>query len=337
MPPKPVAQPRLAPRLYQLATEALARDIRSGTLPAGRPLTQTGVADRFGISRAPARKALEDLADLGLLMRSASGRFHVAAGQQNSTVDAAQDDPGHAADPESGRLMPQTSGALLYPEVELAIVSRSSLAQWRVNESMIARHYGVSRTVAREVVVRLEQRGIIVKDDAGRWLAPALTQTNIDELYELRWVLEPLAMEKAAPLLPAGYLAGLRHELEAAMQPGAAICSALLDRLEHRLHVELLGYCGNRALMQAISLPQALLIAHHFLYSWTLELFGTEPFLGEHLDIIRKLEDGDLPAAKAALIAHLRISRRRAMLRIDAIKDLHPPEALPYLEALDPA
>ncbi len=323
---------RLAPRLYQLATEALARDIRSGTLTGGEALTQNGVALRFGISRAPARKALEDLADLGLLTRSASGRFAVAQGQQTGAAPARA-----SADPENDRLTPQTSGALLYPEVELAIVSRSSLGAWRVNESVIARHYGVSRTVAREVVVRLEARGIIVKDDAGRWFAPALTQTNIDELYELRWVLEPLAMEKAAPLLPAGYLAELRRELEAAMQPGAVIDSALLDRLEHLLHVELLGFCGNRALMQAISLPQALLIAHHFLYSWTLELFGTEPFLGEHLEIIRKLEDGDLPAAKAALTAHLRISRRRAMLRIEAIQELVPPQPLPYLEAVEPA
>lgn len=108
---------------------------------------------------------------------------------------------------------------MLCPEIETAIVSRTSLAGWRVNESMLARHYGVSRTVARDVVARLQERGIIVKDNASRWIAPVLTHANIDELYELRWVLEALAMEKAAPHLPDGYLDDLRHERESAMAP----------------------------------------------------------------------------------------------------------------------
>ncbi len=325
--------PRIAPRLYELATEALTAAIASGELPPGQALTQNGVAERFGISRAPARKTLEDLAALGWLERSGSGRYRVSA----TLPQHAEPPPADAHPVPQDRLRQQPSWELLYPEIEMAVVARSSIAAWRLNESVLARHYGVSRTVARDVVSRLQQRGIINKDDAGRWLAPALTASSLDELYELRWVLEPLAMEKAVPRLPLGHLAMMRAELEAAMVPGAPLDAEILDRLEHRLHVELLGYCDNRALMRAISLPQALLIAHHFLYSWTLELFGTEPFLGEHLDIIQRLEEGDIASAKAALVAHLRISRRRAMLRIEAVQDLIPPEPLSYLERVEPA
>lgn len=345
--------PRRAPRLYQLATDALSQAIATGELTPGQALTQNGIATRFGISRAPARKALEDLAEAGLLERGGSGRYRVAAtanGAANLPDPARRDPLARCAAPPTtpptttaatttmtppDRLRLQPSWELLYPEIEMAVVARSSLAAWRLNESVLARHYGVSRTVARDVVARMQQRGVLIKDDNGRWIAPALTPANLDELYELRWVLEPLAMEKAVPRLPHGYLASMRQELENAMAPGAALDAALLDRLEHRLHVEMLGYCNNRALMQAISLPQALLIAHHFLYSWTLELFGTEPFLGEHLDIIQRLEEGDVTSAKAALVAHLRISRRRAMLRIEAVQDLIPPDPLPYLERIE--
>lgn len=317
------AEKRLAPRLYQQARDALAQDITSGALPKGTPLTQLGLADRFGISRAPARMALDELTGIGLIERIGS-RYKVAG---TSETHAAPDMP-------ETRLTPRTSWELLYPEIELAIVARTSLASWRVNEAEMARYHGVSRTVARDVMGRLQQRGIIRKDDSSRWFAPALTATNVDELFELRWLLEPVAMEKAIPNLPAGFLDRMQLALEAAMARDARIDGAVLDRLEQQLHVELLGHCRNDALMRAISLPQALLVAHHFLYQWTLELFGTEPFLGEHLKIVTSLQAGDVAGAKAALVAHLRISRRRAMLRIQAVQDMIQPDPLPYLERL---
>ena len=318
----------LAPRLYQQAATEIAREIAGGGLPRGSVLTQTHLAQRFGISRSPARQALEELAAQGLVARRSSGRYEVVA----------DGIAGATASPFAPvRLTPRTSWEALYPEIEMEIVARTSLGSWRVNEAMLARHTGVSRTVARDVVGRLQNRGIIQKDDSGRWFAPALTGHHIDQLFELRWLLEPVAMEKALPHLPPGLLPAMRAELEVAMAPGAHRDSALLDYLEQRLHVEMLGHCGNDALIRAIQLPQSLLIAHHMLYQLTLELFGTEPFLAEHLEIVSRLQTGDIEGAKAALVMHLRISRRRAMLRIEAVQEMIQPAPLPYLERISAA
>ena len=309
--------------LWQAAAEALADEIARGALPAGARLGPSEVARRFGISRTPARRALDRLREAGLI-------------DGEAVAPAA----GHASGPRSPvpRQLTVPSGwERLYPVVELAIMSRTPLGGWRVNEAELARHHGVSRTVAREVAARLHQRGILRKDGSGRWVAPALTPDYTDELYELRWVLEPVALEKAAPRLPPGYLAGLRADLQAAMDEGALHDSAVLDRLEQQLHVDLLSHCANAALMQAMNLAQSLLVAHHVLYRWTLDLFGTEPFLAEHLEVVSRLDAGDIAGARDALVAHLRISRRRAMLRVEAVRDLIQPEPLPYLVRLEPA
>ncbi|MFG6079547.1 GntR family transcriptional regulator [Paracoccus litorisediminis] len=319
---------RLAPRLYQQATQMLQRDIVEGRLPDGLALTQMGIAERFGISRAPARRALEALTGMGLLERQQSGRYRVVA------TGPAPASPPAAEGPR--RLIPRMGWEMLYPRIEMEVVSRTSLGGWRLNEAELARHHGVSRTIARDVVGRLQNRGVITKDDSGRWIAPGLTPRHIDELFELRWLLEPVAMEKALPHLPPGLLDAMQAELQSAMAPDAHRDAALLDHLEHRLHVELLSFCGNDALLRAIRLPQSLLIAHHLLYQLTLELFGTEPFLAEHLEIVTRLRTGDIDSAKAALVAHLRISRRRAMLRIEAVQDMIQPEPLSYLERITP-
>ncbi|MCX8998324.1 GntR family transcriptional regulator [Rhizobiaceae bacterium BDR2-2] len=323
----------IAPKLYRRACDALAADIAGGIIAPGTRLTETAVAGRFGISRAPARQALAELARLGHVRKAEARGYDVvdgAAPQARSPgTDAAGAPP--SGDPKIHFL---SSWELIYPDIEIEIVSRTSLAGWRINEALLAKHYGVSRTVARDVVARLQQRGIVQKDDKGRWHAPALTSQHIDELYELRWVLEPLALEKAVPRLPKGLLARMRAHVEAALA-ATEVDGSTLDALEQELHVELLGHCGNASLMRAISLPQALLVAHHFLYRWTSELFDTEPFLPEHLDIIACLERGDTGAAGAALVDHLKISRQRAMLRIQAVAEIIRPDELPYLERLE--
>jgi DNA-binding GntR family transcriptional regulator len=194
----------------------------------------------------------------------------------------------------------------------------------------------VSRTVTRDVIGRLQQRGVVQKDERGRWFAPALTPEHVGELYELRWLLEPVALAKAAPNLPGCLVAELRAELLAALERAPEIEGATLDRLEHGLHVRLLGFCGSGALMQAIAFPQSLLIAHRFLYHWTSELFEIEPLIPEHLDILDRLQAGRVPAAAKALENHLRVSRDRAIARIEVITRGADPEPIAYLERLPP-
>jgi DNA-binding GntR family transcriptional regulator len=318
-----------APKLYQSARDRLALDIAKGALAKGRHLSETWVAQHFGISRAPARQALLELVARGLLDKPKGRRGYIVSG---SAAGSGFDQD--ATLTKRGPIQFLPSWQRIYGEIEREIFARTSIASWRINELALARHYGVSRTVARDVVARLQQRGIIDKAEGGRWLAPALTEKRLHDLFELRWVLEPLALEKALPRLPAGLLDRLSRNLEAAVS-AAEVPSATLDALEQELHVELLGYCDNQALLEAVRLPQTLLVAHHFLYQWTSGLFATEPFLPEHLAVVRALQSGNLEGAQAALAHHLQISQQRALLRVQTIARGIEPYELPYLERQD--
>ena len=139
-------------------------------------------------------------------------------------------------------------------------------------------------------------------------------------------ILEPVALVKAAPNVPPGFLAGMRAHLEAAIANAREVDGSTLDELEQEMHVLLLGRCGNRTLMQTITLAQSLLIAHRFLYRWTPRLFESEPFLPEHLEIVERLEDGDAAEAARALgQASSRLSQDRAIARIAVVaRELDP-------------
>lgn len=174
-----------------------------------------------------------------------------------------------------------------------------------------------------------------VRTNRGRWYAPALTPDYIDELYELRWVLEPLALVKAAPRVSPQFIQRMRINLQDATENARRITGTTLDALEEEMHVVLLSHCGQRALMQAITLSQSLLIAHRFLYRWTPRLFDTEPFLPEHMEIVQCLEANEVDRASRALEQHLRVSRDRAVARVNAVVREFRPDELPYLTRLD--
>jgi DNA-binding GntR family transcriptional regulator len=321
---------RVAP-LYMKAFHILATQIHGGEIEANARLQETHIAERFGISRAPARQALELLKERGYVTKLPSRGYMVCPDAGSKPLDI---DPGLLEEGET-RLSNTASWETIYGEVEGEIVSRISLGSWRVNEAELARCYNVSRTVAHDVVARLQQRGVVQQNDRSHWIAPGLTPRHIGELYEMRWVLEPIALIKAAPNIPPAELETAMANLEAAIGDPENTDGAVLDRLEEELHVSLLKHCGNEALLKAITLHQSLLIAHRFLYRRTPHLFGTEPFLPDHhrvLDCLRRGFSGD--AAKA-LEDHLRVSLDRAIARVDDVAQQYRPDHLSYLEMID--
>lgn len=322
-----------APRLYERAHAILGERISDGAIPAGSVLLESHVAAQFGISRAPARQALARLERDGLVRRSEGHGFVVRARG------------GRAAPPAGGRgpildepmrLESAASWARIYGEVETEIVARTAFGAWRVNESDLAKYYRVSRTVARDVLARLQQRGVVRKDDKSRWYAPGLTRAYVGELYEMRRVLEPAALLAAAPIAPTAQIRALRANLEAAIARADSLDGDALDRLEAEMHVAFLGHCPNATLLEALGVYQSLLIAHSFLYRWGPQLYESEPFLPEHLEIAVRLEAGHFAEAAGALERHMRLSLDRAVARLDVVARGMRPPTLPYLDPIDP-
>ncbi|MCU0907224.1 MAG: GntR family transcriptional regulator [Rhodobacteraceae bacterium] len=227
--------------------------------------------------------------------------------------------------------------------VEDAITARIAFGSWQVPETALARTFGVSRTVARDVLARLQGRGL-VEMQGGRWVAPGLDARRVDELYRLRALLEPAALREAAPRLPSGLVTGAIARLQAAAAAPSDV--ARLDALEQDLHVDLLGRCDNHTLIAAIRQPQSLLIAHRFLYRATAALFSTEPFVAEHLEVYRSLALGRTDDAARHLHDHLMASRTRAVWRLDSLRNVTPGRAhgalpdgldsVPYLRPMVP-
>ena len=87
----------------------------------------------------------------------------------------------------------------------------------RLQEVSLAAQLGVSRTPVREALARLESEGMIVVEGRG-FVVPELTDADIEEIYELRFLLEPAAVSSAvAEVTSAADLASMSSAIEDAI------------------------------------------------------------------------------------------------------------------------
>lgn len=92
-------------------------------------------------------------------------------------------------------------GERIYEELGSALSTCIAFGHFRLDEQAAAEHYGVSRTVVREALMRLRDRGLVEKEPYSQWLAGPLTAREVTEDYELRACLEPEALRQSAPRL----------------------------------------------------------------------------------------------------------------------------------------
>ena len=87
----------------------------------------------------------------------------------------------------------------------------------RLQEVGLAAQLGVSRTPVREALARLESEGMIAVEGRG-FVVPELTDADIEEIYQLRFLLEPAAARSAvAEVTGAADLASMSSAVDDAV------------------------------------------------------------------------------------------------------------------------
>src|SRR5690606_1826112 len=96
----------------------------------------------------------------------------------------------------SSRVLRRTQGIVeeVYELIRADIMSLRIPPESRISIDELARQLGVSQTPIREALSRLEATGLVTKRHfVGYCCAPQLNRQQLDQLYEMRLLLEPLA------------------------------------------------------------------------------------------------------------------------------------------------
>ncbi|MCX5518274.1 GntR family transcriptional regulator [Kaistia defluvii] len=306
---------------YASITERLRRGIESGSLPEGAVLLEGPLASIFGSSRSPVKQALARLEEEGLLSRfDGRGLLVGTAGEPiRLKITAEMFDMDAAAMPATKHFAWQS----LYYDFEREVILRSVFGRFRVNELALARHFNVGRTVARDLLIYAQQVGIVAKGEKSHWWIVPLDEARFQDLYDLRMLLEPAALETAVGAIPTTVLSAMAGRLEDGINRAGDAGIAELDVLEEELHIGCLSYGRNPEIVEALKRTRCILVSgKHFQVALQRQPFF-DSFMEEHLEILQAIGRQDVNGAKHLLRAHLEASSEKAAERLAAFRATH--------------
>lgn len=309
--------------LYELIYAVLREHLVDGSFPAGLVLGKSAVARAFHSSRTPAVAALQRLRAEGLI-RDFDGLGYLAGRAPAAPIRRKLADAGLRLPPDiAASLKVRSRQGRIYPDAEHAVAACLAYGRFHLNESALAEHYDVSRTVAHEVLTRMERTGLISQHVNKRWYAGPLTAERLSEHFEMRWLLEPAALGQAMERLDRDVLESRRKRVAEAqrhpLKPGYR------ERLEIDLHVDTVLECNSGELRDAIRRNQLPLIATHSTFARQSYPDEIDLMLAEHLTIFDHILAGRKRRAMAALEAHIRRSLQPNVDRLTRLGPL-PPE-----------
>ncbi|TDC65871.1 GntR family transcriptional regulator [Micromonospora sp. KC207] len=153
-----------------------------------------------------------------------------------------------AASPMDGELESPSLVDLAVSRLTREILSGRSEPGERLVEEQLTRRLGISRAPLREALRLLAQQGLVEHVPRRGVRVATLSDRDVRELYELRDVLERVAVRRAIPVPREADLAGLRTALDQ-MRDATRIGDRLAVAESHRaFHVALVALAGNRQL-----------------------------------------------------------------------------------------
>lgn len=220
-----------------------------------------------------------------------------------SMVEVVEEPP---PDP-TNRVSRATLASQVEEAVRVDIVTGALEPGRRLRASELSDRYGVSATPLREALQRLSARGLVeLGPRLGATVAP-LSIGELHDIYDLRAILEPLALEQAIELGDDRWVERVRQayrRLEHAGEDSSSMSpAAMLDwsHIHRAFHDALLEACGSRWLLRFID----MLSDHSERYRMLSLRHPVRRSLQEHRAIFVAATSRDAQAATVALRQHL--------------------------------
>ncbi len=170
----------------------------------------------------------------------------------------------------------------------------------RLNESQLALRYGVGKTPVREALGVLQQEGLVEVVPRVGYLTSRVTVQDVDNIFDLRKIVEGAAAEKAATAITEE---SLQHLEQVHWDFGAGDRESYLRFLEEnsKFHCTIAEASGNQRLVEVVTW---LLEQTQRLIILKLDLStGLDELVEQHRQILAALRQRDPAQVRDAMIS----------------------------------
>lgn len=230
--------------------------------------------------------------------------------QMSDGSSAAGASTGSPAAPRFEPIMSRTLVDTVVEQLRGSILSGRFAPGERLVEAELARELGISRGPIREALALLEKDGIVVNVPRRGKFLPAFDGRTIDEIYSLRRVLEPYAVQLLIASLTDPKLASLHESLDRLRDAAEAGDIGGLAQRDIDLHNRLYELAGHDLLRKvwAESISGKL----RMLLNVTVRTHPFPATVDNHRLIVDAIADEDGRRARKLIIDHIDDARQRA-------------------------
>jgi DNA-binding GntR family transcriptional regulator len=169
-----------------------------------------------------------------------------------------------------------------------------------LSQAGLAVEYGVSRIPVRDALQQLAGEGLVELRGSTAVVSP-LSIEDLQELYELREAVEPIATRLAVPRVGRAAIARMTRLLDAMDDP--ALTSAGWVETNAAFHAEVYSPAGRPRMVALVEQLRRLTDRYLYLH---LDVIGQSAHLqDEHRQILEAVRAGDAAAAAELTRSHL--------------------------------
>jgi DNA-binding GntR family transcriptional regulator len=223
--------------------------------------------------------------------------------------------------------MKGTLGGSVYDRLKSDVTSWAFKPGQRLPEGSVAERYGVSRTPVREALRKLEQEGLVVYVPQHGYSARNLNLRDLNELYQVRVLLEAWATSIAAEAARnraegTSELEELRATWEERVRETPTPGDPDLIYADEAFHETIARVCGNRYLLSLLrSINERIRIIRIFDFRSQERIAATYE---EHVRVIRRVTEGEIEEAERTMREHIQNSQRHVSTNaMQALLEMH--------------
>jgi len=219
---------------------------------------------------------------------------------------------------------PKSLTQIAYESLRKSILNGEMRAGELYNEMAIAKQLGISRTPIREALLELSNKGMVSFLPRRGVVVRSLSEEDVNELFELRQVLETHFITKLAAKPSDCNFSVLEQNIK--KQKNAALKNSIPNYLRYNgaFHYALAEMCNNQRMLEIYGAIVDL-IRLLALQSLQHPMRMQDQLIPQHEAMLRAIKIGDTEKATSLLTNHLKESKLAALEGIQVIQPLTQP------------
>jgi len=217
------------------------------------------------------------------------------------------------ASPDEQPLSKTSLAASIYLHLRREILRCQIPPGTDLSEAELATRFQVSKTPVREALGSLRQDGLVMAFSRRGYQVTPITFGDMNELFDLRTLLEAGAAEMACERITVAEIASLRDMATAGYD---VVEDVTLDRfilVNREFHLAIARTAGNQRLYSL--LERQILELERFFYIGAQSRDVNRETATEHLELVEALASRDANRARTLMIQHI-MATREGLVRV---------------------